>query len=83
MTVQEQAQKARTAALTLSSATRAAKDAALLAMADALAKAETAILEANDARRRPRGGEWHQRGLDRSVRLSRIALPAWSRAYVS
>ena len=48
MTVKEQAQKARTAALALSSATRAAKDAALLAMADALAKAETAILEAND-----------------------------------
>ena len=48
MTVQEQAQKARTAALALSSATRSAKDAALLAMADALAKAETAILEAND-----------------------------------
>jgi glutamate-5-semialdehyde dehydrogenase len=48
VTVQEQAQKARTAALALSSATRAAKDAALLAMADALAKAETAILEAND-----------------------------------
>ena len=48
MTVQEQAQKARTAALALSSATRAAKDAALLAIADALAKAETAILEANE-----------------------------------
>jgi glutamate-5-semialdehyde dehydrogenase len=48
VTVQEQAQNARTAALALSSATRAAKDAALLAMADALAKAETAILEAND-----------------------------------
>ena len=48
MTVQEQAQKARTAALTLSSATRATKDAALLAMADALAKSETAILEANE-----------------------------------
>lgn len=47
MTVQEQAQKSRTAALTLSSATRATKDAALLAMADALAKADTAILEAN------------------------------------
>jgi glutamate-5-semialdehyde dehydrogenase len=47
VTVQEQAQKARNAALTLSSATRATKDAALLAMADALAKAETAILEAN------------------------------------
>ena len=48
MTVQEQAQKARTAALTLSSATRATKDAGLLAMADALAKAEAAILEANE-----------------------------------
>ena len=47
MTVQDQAERARTAALTLSSATRATKDAALLAMADALAKAETAILEAN------------------------------------
>jgi glutamate-5-semialdehyde dehydrogenase len=47
VTVQAQAQKARTAALTLSSATRATKDAALLAMADALAKSETAILEAN------------------------------------
>jgi len=33
--------------LTLSSATRATKDAALLAMADSLAKSETAILEAN------------------------------------
>jgi glutamate-5-semialdehyde dehydrogenase len=48
VTVQEQAQKARTAALTLGSATSATKDAALLAMADALAKAETAILEANE-----------------------------------
>jgi len=47
VTVQEQAPKARTAALTLSSATRATKDAALLAMADSLAKSETAILEAN------------------------------------
>jgi glutamate-5-semialdehyde dehydrogenase len=47
VTVQEQAQRARNAALTLSSATRATKDAALLAMADALAKYETAILEAN------------------------------------
>jgi glutamate-5-semialdehyde dehydrogenase len=47
VTVQEQAQRARNAALTLSSATRATKDAALLAMADALAKSETAILEAN------------------------------------
>jgi glutamate-5-semialdehyde dehydrogenase len=56
VTVQEQAQKARTAALTLSSATRATKDAALLAMADALAKSETAILEAN-ARDVARGEE--------------------------
>ena len=48
MTVQEQAQRARTAALRLSSAARATKDAALLAMADALAKSETAILEANE-----------------------------------
>ena len=47
MTVPEQAEKARTAALILSSATRATKDAALIAMADSLAKAETAILEAN------------------------------------
>jgi glutamate-5-semialdehyde dehydrogenase len=48
VTVQELAQKARAAALTLASITRAAKDAALLAMADSLAKAETAILEANE-----------------------------------
>jgi len=48
VTVQEQAERARTAALTLSSATRATKDAALIAMADALAKSETAILEANE-----------------------------------
>jgi glutamate-5-semialdehyde dehydrogenase len=48
VTVQEQARRARTAALTLSSATRATKDAALLAMADSLAKSETAILEANE-----------------------------------
>jgi glutamate-5-semialdehyde dehydrogenase len=48
VTVQEQAQRARTAALRLSSAARATKDAALLAMADALAKSETAILEANE-----------------------------------
>jgi glutamate-5-semialdehyde dehydrogenase len=47
VTVQEQAHKARSAALTLSSATRATKDAALFSMADALAKSETAILEAN------------------------------------
>jgi glutamate-5-semialdehyde dehydrogenase len=47
VTVHEQAEKARTAALTLSSATRATKDAALIAMADALSKSETAVLEAN------------------------------------
>jgi glutamate-5-semialdehyde dehydrogenase len=47
VTVQDQAHKARSAALTLSSATRLTKDAALLSMADALAKSETAILEAN------------------------------------
>lgn len=47
MTVKEQAEKAKTAALRLSSATRATKDAALIAMADSLAKSETAILEAN------------------------------------
>jgi glutamate-5-semialdehyde dehydrogenase len=47
VTVQEQAEKARAASLTLSSATRATKDAALIAMADSLAKFETAILEAN------------------------------------
>jgi glutamate-5-semialdehyde dehydrogenase len=48
VTVQEQARRARTAALTLNSATRATKDAALLAMADSVAKSETAILEANE-----------------------------------
>jgi len=47
VTVKEQAEKAKTAALRLSSATRATKDAALIAMADSLAKSETAILEAN------------------------------------
>jgi glutamate-5-semialdehyde dehydrogenase len=47
VTVQEQARRARTAAWTLSGATRATKDSALLAMADSLAKSETAILEAN------------------------------------
>jgi glutamate-5-semialdehyde dehydrogenase len=47
VTVPEQAKRARTAALILSSATRATKDAALIAMADSLAKSETAILEAN------------------------------------
>ncbi len=47
MTVRDQALQAREAALVLSRATRATKDAALQAMADALAKAETTVLEAN------------------------------------
>src|SRR3954469_2691044 len=47
MTVQKQAVAARRAAQSLATATRAQKDAALHAMADALAKAETAVLEAN------------------------------------
>ena len=47
MTVEEQAGPARAAALILSRATRTRKDAALHAMADALGKAETAVLEAN------------------------------------
>src|ERR671913_1019968 len=48
MSVRHQALRARDASLTLSSATRATKDATLLAMADSLAKSETAILEANE-----------------------------------
>lgn len=47
MSVTEQAVRAREAAQTLVKAPRAAKDAGLQAMADALAKAETAVLEAN------------------------------------
>ncbi|HYI52704.1 MAG TPA: glutamate-5-semialdehyde dehydrogenase [Microlunatus sp.] len=47
MSVNEQAVRAREAARTLAKATRAAKDAGLEAMADALDKAETAVLEAN------------------------------------
>ncbi len=49
MSVQQQAVQAREAAQTLARATRATKDAALLSMADALAKAETAVLEANQS----------------------------------
>lgn len=49
VSVPEQTGRARAAALVLSRATRAAKDSALHAMADALAKAETAVLEANAA----------------------------------
>ncbi len=47
MTVQHQAESARTASLVLARAHRSVKDTALHAMADALAKAETAVLEAN------------------------------------
>ena len=49
MDVTEHATRARAAARLLSGATRARKDEALHAMADALAKAETAVLEANAA----------------------------------
>ncbi len=49
MTVEEQAKRARLAAVELSRATRSVKDAGLHAMADALGKAETAVLEANAA----------------------------------
>ena len=47
MSVTEQAVRAREAARILASTPRAAKDAGLQAMADALAKAETAVLDAN------------------------------------
>ena len=47
MTVQEQALAAREAAQILATVNRARKDAALHAMADALAKADTSVLEAN------------------------------------
>lgn len=47
MSVTEQAVRAREAARVLAKTPRAAKDATLQAMADALAKAETAVLEAN------------------------------------
>lgn len=47
MTVTEQALRAREAARTLARTPRAAKDAGLQAMADALAKAETAVLDGN------------------------------------
>src|SRR4051794_4020229 len=58
MTVQQQAVAARGSAQALATATRAQKDAALHAMADALAKAETAVLEANalDVRRAEESG---------------------------
>jgi len=47
VTLRQQAIAARRAALVLAQATRAQKDAGLHAMADALAKAEAAVLEAN------------------------------------
>ena len=47
MSVNEQAVRAREAARILARAPRAAKDAGLQAMADALDKAETAVLDAN------------------------------------
>ncbi|MDN5771089.1 MAG: gamma-glutamyl-phosphate reductase, partial [Microlunatus sp.] len=47
MSVTDQAVRARAAARVLARVPRAAKDAGLHAMADALAKAETAVLEAN------------------------------------
>ena len=47
--VAELGERARAAAVILAQASRAAKDAALEAMADALAKAETDVLEANAA----------------------------------
>jgi glutamate-5-semialdehyde dehydrogenase len=49
VTVEEQAKHARKAAVELSRAPRSVKDAGLHAMADALGKAETAVLEANAA----------------------------------
>ena len=48
MSVQDQAVRAREAAIVLARATRSAKDAGLEAMADALAKAEAEVLEANE-----------------------------------
>ena len=58
MSVHEQAVRAREAARVLAAAPRATKDAGLHAMADALAKAETAVLEANavDVARAEAGG---------------------------
>lgn len=47
MSVENQARRAREASRALAGATRAVKDDALQAMADALAKAEAAVLEAN------------------------------------
>ncbi len=49
MTVAEQGRRARVAAIELGRANRSVKDAGLHALADALSKAETAVLEANAA----------------------------------
>ncbi len=49
MTIRDQALRAREASLVLAGATRARKDAGLEAMADALATAETEVLQANQA----------------------------------
>jgi glutamate-5-semialdehyde dehydrogenase len=58
VTITDQALRARKAALVLARATRGAKDAGLEAMADALAKAETEVLESNqrDVLRGEQGG---------------------------
>ena len=58
VTVADQARSARTASVELARATRSLKDAGLYAMADALDKAETAVLEANaiDVARAESGG---------------------------
>ncbi|MBA3530161.1 MAG: glutamate-5-semialdehyde dehydrogenase [Propionibacteriaceae bacterium] len=58
MSVSEKALRAREASLVLARASRSAKDAGLEAMADALAKAETDVLEANasDVRRGEESG---------------------------
>jgi glutamate-5-semialdehyde dehydrogenase len=49
MSVQEQGRRAKAAATVLATATRASKDAALLAMADALVRRTPEVLTANDA----------------------------------
>ena len=79
MTVQEQALAAREAAQTLATATRARKDAALHAMADALAKAETAVLEANAADVAPgRGGRHRAPRSSTGSGSPPTGSPAWS-----
>ena len=65
MSVTEQAVRAREAARVLARAPRAAKDAGLQAMADALDKAETAVLDANAVDVARAEDRRHQRGADR------------------